>query len=96
MRPFRHPRGPLAVIGGDEDVLAPEEADELVRVATAIATPGDGAAVRSALATRLWGSDASDVASMLRSCDVWASESRRAERAPTSSWAILNFPRIHQ
>lgn len=55
-----------AVIGGDEDVLESEEANELVRVATAIANPGDGAAVRSALATRLWGSDASEVASMLR------------------------------
>lgn len=55
-----------AVIGGDEDVLASEEATEIVRVATAIATPGDGAAVRSALATRLWGSDAGEVASMLR------------------------------
>ncbi|MFN8668446.1 MAG: UvrD-helicase domain-containing protein [Gemmatimonadaceae bacterium] len=55
-----------AVIGGDEDVLASVEADEIVRVATAIANPGDGAAVRSALATRLWGSDAREVASMLR------------------------------
>lgn len=54
-----------AVIGGDEDVLASEEADELVRVATAIAEPGDGSAVRSALATRLWGNNASEVASML-------------------------------
>ena len=52
-----------AVIGGDEDVLASEEADELVRVATAIAEPGDGSAVRSMLATRLWGGTASEVAS---------------------------------
>ncbi len=55
-----------AVIGGDEDVLESEEANELVRLATAIANPGDGGAVRSALATRLWGCDARQVASMLQ------------------------------
>ncbi|MCC6928087.1 MAG: UvrD-helicase domain-containing protein [Gemmatimonadaceae bacterium] len=55
-----------AVIGADDDVLQSDEANEIVRLATAMADPGDGGAVRSALATRLWGSDAREVASMLR------------------------------
>ncbi|MEP7383314.1 MAG: UvrD-helicase domain-containing protein [Gemmatimonadota bacterium] len=57
--------GVPAVIGGDEDVLASEEADELSRLAAAIASPHDGGAVRSAMATRLWGSDAAEIASTL-------------------------------
>jgi exodeoxyribonuclease V beta subunit len=55
-----------AVIGADADVLGSEEADELVRLAAAIAAPHDGWAVRSAMATRLWGSDASEIAATLR------------------------------
>ena len=55
-----------AVIAADVDVLASEEADELVRLAAAIAMPGDAWAVRSAMATRLWGASASEIAAMLR------------------------------
>ncbi len=54
-----------AVIGGDEDVLGSEDADELARLAAAIASPHDGGAVRSAMATRLWGSDAAEIAASL-------------------------------
>lgn len=57
--------GVPAVIGGDEDVLLSEEADELSRLAAAIASPHDGGAVRSAMATRLWGSDAAEIAATL-------------------------------
>ncbi len=56
-----------AVIGGDADVLASEEAEELLRLAAAIAAPSDGRAVRAAMATRLWGSDATMVAATLQS-----------------------------
>lgn len=55
-----------AVIAGDADVLASEEAGELVRLAVAIAAPHDAFAVRSAMATRLWGSDAVAIAATLR------------------------------
>jgi exodeoxyribonuclease V beta subunit len=54
------------VVGANQDVLASEEASELVRLAEAIATPRDGAAVRAAMATRLWGRDAAAVAEALR------------------------------
>ncbi len=54
-----------AVIGGDADVLASEEADELLRLAAAIAQPHDARAVRAAMTTRLWGSDAAAVAATL-------------------------------
>ena len=55
-----------AVIGGDTDVLCSEEADELVRLAAAVAAPNDDWAVRSAMATRLWGSDSTEIAATLR------------------------------
>ena len=54
------------VVGANQDVLVSEEADELVRLAEAIAAPRDGKAVRAAMATRLWGCDASTVADTLR------------------------------
>lgn len=81
-----------AVIGGDEDVLESEEADELVRLATAIASPGDGAAVRSALATRLWGSDAGEVASMLHPAQeaAWQAIVERLAEA-RESWRARGF-----
>ncbi len=81
-----------AVIGGDEDVLASEEADELVRVATAIAEPGDGSAVRSMLATRLWGGTASEVASMLGPAQeaTWQAIVERL-MAARESWRLRGF-----
>ncbi len=54
------------VVGANQDVLASEEADELVRLAEAVASPRDGAAVRAAMATRLWGCDAVAVSDTLR------------------------------
>ncbi len=54
------------VVGANQDVLASDEAGELVRMAEAIASPRDGGAVRAAMATRLWGCDASTVADTLR------------------------------
>ncbi len=56
-----------SVIGGDADVFASEDADELLRVAAAIASPQNDRAVRAAMATRLWGSTATDIADTLRS-----------------------------
>ena len=55
-----------AVVGANQDVLASEEADELVRLAEAVASPRDGVVVRAAMATRLWGCDANAVADTLR------------------------------
>lgn len=54
-----------SVIDGDADVLQSEESEELVRIAAAIASPHNGRAVRSAMATRLWGSAAHDIAALL-------------------------------
>ena len=54
------------VVGANQDVLASDEADELVRLTEAIASPRDGVTVRAAMATRLWGCDASAVADTLR------------------------------
>jgi exodeoxyribonuclease V beta subunit len=56
-----------SVIGGDADVFSSEDADELLRLAAAIASPQNDRAVRSAMATRLWGSTASEIASTLQS-----------------------------
>ena len=58
--------GVPAVVAGDADVLACDEADELIRLASAIGAPQDGRALRSAMATRLWGSDATEIAAMLQ------------------------------
>ncbi|WP_309671239.1 UvrD-helicase domain-containing protein [Gemmatimonas sp.] len=58
--------GILSVVGANQDVLASEEAHELVCLAEAIASPRDGVAVRAAMATRLWGCDANAVADTLR------------------------------
>lgn len=55
-----------SVVGANQDVLASEEAHELVCLAEAIASPRDGVAVRAAMATRLWGCDANAVADTLR------------------------------
>ena len=73
------------VVGANQDVLASEEADELVRLAVAIATPRDGAAVRSAMATRLWGCDAVAVADTLRNdgSGAWDSVLDRLVQART-------------
>lgn len=53
--------GVPAVISGADDVLASEEASELVRIAAAIAAPFDRRAVSVALSTRLWGSSAMEI-----------------------------------
>lgn len=53
--------GVPAVISGADDVLASDEASELVRIAAAIAAPFDRRAVSVALATRLWGSSAAEI-----------------------------------
>lgn len=50
-----------SVMDGDADVLQSEEAEELARMATAIATPNNGWAVRSAMATRIWGATADTI-----------------------------------
>lgn len=60
-RALDHARIP-AVIGGDMDVLCSDEGDELARLASAVASPQDAWAVRAAMATRLWGSDAAEIA----------------------------------
>lgn len=54
-----------SVISGDADVFESEEANELLRIATAISAPHDGRFVRAAMASRLWGSDATEVARTL-------------------------------
>jgi exodeoxyribonuclease V beta subunit len=56
-----------AVVGSDGDILASDEGEELVRLAAAIADPRDAWAVRAAMATLLWGSDAADIAATLTS-----------------------------
>ena len=54
--------GVPSVIGGADDVLCSDEADELVRIAAGIASPYDHRAVSAALATRIWGSTAAQIA----------------------------------
>lgn len=77
--------GVPSVVGANQDVLASEEADEVVRLAEAIASPRDGVAVRAAMATRLWGCDASAVADTLRNDgnDAWNGILDRLVRART-------------
>jgi exodeoxyribonuclease V beta subunit len=73
------------VVGANADVFASEEAAELVRLAEAVASPRDGATVRAAMATRLWGSDACAVAETLRTdgSGVWNASLERLTRART-------------
>ncbi len=54
--------GVPSVIGGADDVLTTDEATEIVRLASAIASPYDRRAVSAALATRLWGCTAAQIA----------------------------------
>jgi exodeoxyribonuclease V beta subunit len=54
--------GVPAVIGGADDVLASDEAAELVRLSAAISSPYDHRAVSAALATRIWGFTALEIA----------------------------------
>ncbi len=54
--------GVPSVIAGGDDVLASDEATELVRIAVAMASPYDRRAVSSALATRIHGSTAGEIA----------------------------------
>ncbi|MES3035557.1 MAG: UvrD-helicase domain-containing protein [Gemmatimonadota bacterium] len=54
--------GVPSVIGGADDVLCSDEATELVRIAAGIASPYDHRAVSAALATRIWGSTAEQIA----------------------------------
>ena len=54
--------GVPSVIAGGDDVLASDEATELVRIAAAMASPYDRRAVSSALATRIYGSTAGEIA----------------------------------
>ena len=72
-----------SVVGANQDVLASDEADELVRLAEAIASPRDGVAVRAAMATRLWGCTAGAVADTLRNegTDAWNSTLGRLVQA---------------
>ncbi len=60
-----------AVIGADADVLESDEGRELILLASAVAAPHDGWAVRAAMSTRLWGSDASEVADLQRGEGDW-------------------------
>lgn len=71
------------VVGTSQDVLCSEEADEIVRLCEAIASPRDAVGVRSAMATRLWGSDATSVAETLldENGDAWNEVLRRLNRA---------------
>lgn len=55
--------GVPAVIGAADDVLVSDEAGEIMRLAAAIASPYDHRDVAAALATRLWGSSAAEIAS---------------------------------
>ncbi len=76
-----------AVISGDADVLNSEEADELLRLVSAIAAPTNGRMVRAAMASRLWGSDASEVARTLDADgeDAWLATSELF-RAARDTW----------
>ena len=58
--------GVPAVVTSDRDVLDSDEGQELIRLALAIAEPGNDQRIRAALATRLWGATASDIVRMLQ------------------------------
>jgi exodeoxyribonuclease V beta subunit len=77
-----------AVIGGDTDVLSSDEGAELVILATAVAVPHDGWAVRAAMATRLWGSDAEEIALLQRdgAARAWSAVADSFLRAREQWW----------
>lgn len=54
-----------AVVTSNQDVLTSDEGEELIRLALAIAEPGNDRTIRAALATRCWGATADDIARML-------------------------------
>jgi exodeoxyribonuclease V beta subunit len=58
--------GVPAVVTSDRDVLDSDEGEELIRLALAIAEPGNDQRIRAALATRLWGATATDIVQMLQ------------------------------
>ncbi|MCX6027413.1 MAG: UvrD-helicase domain-containing protein, partial [Chloroflexi bacterium] len=55
-----------SVIGGDEDVLESDEGKEFVLLASAVAAPHNAGAVRAAMSTRLWGSNAEGIVAIQR------------------------------
>ncbi len=69
-----------SVLRGDKSVFDTAEAEDMQRLAQAIATPADAAAIRSALATTILGVDGPELHALQddeRAWDVWA---RRFER----------------
>jgi len=55
-----------AVVTSNRDVLISDEGDEIIRLALAIAEPGNERLVRGALATRCWGASAAEIAQLLQ------------------------------
>jgi len=54
-----------AVVASDRDVLDSDEGAELIHLGLAIADPANDRLVRGALATRLWGATADEIAAMI-------------------------------
>jgi len=76
-----------AVVASDRDVLGSDEGEELIHLGLAIADPGNDRLVRGALATRLWGATAHEIAAMLHgdTRDAWG-EVIRLFRSAQERW----------
>jgi exodeoxyribonuclease V beta subunit len=64
-------RGVPAAIAAGGDVLDGETAAELISVLTAVVRPRDAGSIRAALATRLWGCDAVEIAAVGADDAAW-------------------------
>jgi exodeoxyribonuclease V beta subunit len=84
--------GVPSVLRGDKSVFDTPEAEELQRIAHAIATPSDPAAIRAALATTMLGVSGAELHRLHHDEQAWDSWTRRFERWH-DAWASHRFVR---
>ena len=85
-------RGIPSVLRGDKSVFDTAEAEDMQRLAQAIATPADAAAIRSALATTILGVDGPELHTLQDDERAWDAWARRFERWH-GLWASYRFVR---
>ncbi len=87
---FLSKRGVPAALQGDASVLATLEAEEMEALLRALADPGDPAAVRGALATRVLGLDATALRGLYQDEPAWEAWVERFQRWG-SAWSGSGF-----
>jgi exodeoxyribonuclease V beta subunit len=90
VRDALHQRGVSAVLQGDASVFQSDAAEDVERIARALAHPGDARRLRAALATPLLGVDAPALDAMLAGAPAWDEWQDRVRDAH-DTWRELGF-----